>query len=331
MNQRALPTGATASLPAQPQWELRQIVDELRTVRERWREGLLRHQECGAREFPSRQHLRDIVAALCAALFPMRLGPLDLQQESEDFFVGHTLDTTLTNLHEQVRRELSYHARQHGLQQTVPIEQQALAIVQRFARALPRIRAQLDTDVQAAFHGDPAAHSVDEVLLCYPGILAIIHYRLAHSLHVLGAPLVARIIAEVAHSQTGIDIHPGAVIGSSFFIDHGTGVVIGETAIIGERVRIYQAVTLGAKRFPAGSDGVLKKGLARHPIVQDDVVIYAGATILGRVTIGQGSVIGGNVWLTRNVAPHSHVTQAQNHQEVPRETDAVAASYTHQP
>ena len=162
MNQRALPTGPAATLPAQPQWELRQIVDELRTVREHWREGLLRHQECGAREFPSRQHLRDIVAALCAALFPMRLGPLDLQQESEDFFVGHTLDTTLTNLHEQVRRELSYHARQHGLQQTVPIEQQALAIVQRFARALPRIRAQLDTDVQAAFHGDPAAHSVDE-------------------------------------------------------------------------------------------------------------------------------------------------------------------------
>ena len=312
MNQRAIPP---ASLAAQPQWELRQIVDELRAVRAQWREGLASSQECGAREFPSRQHLRDIVDALCAALFPMRLGPLDLQQESEDFFVGHTLDTTLTGLHEQVRRELSYHARQHGLQQTVSIEQQALAIVQRFARALPRIRAQLDTDVAAAFHGDPAAHSVDEVLLCYPGILAIIHYRLAHTLYALGAPLVARIIAEVAHSQTGIDIHPGANIGSSFFIDHGTGVVIGETAIIGERVRIYQAVTLGAKRFPAGFDGVLKKGLARHPIVQDDVVIYAGATILGRVTIGQGSVIGGNVWLTRSVAPGSHVTQAHNQQE----------------
>ncbi|STR18551.1 Serine acetyltransferase [Janthinobacterium lividum] len=213
MNQRAIPP---ASLAAQPQWELRQIVDELRAVREQWREGLASNQECGAREFPSRQHLHDIIKALCAALFPMRLGPLDLQQESEDFFVGHTLDTTLTGLHEQVRRELSYHARQHGLQQTVSIEQQALAIVQRFARALPRIRAQLDTDVAAAFHGDPAAHSVDEVLLCYPGILAIIHYRLAHTLYALGAPLVARIIAEVAHSQTGIDIHPGAIIGSSF-------------------------------------------------------------------------------------------------------------------
>lgn len=144
MNQRALPTVSTElSAPAAtpPQWELHQIVDELRAVRERWRDGLASNQECGARQFPSRQHLRELVGALCAALFPMRLGPLDLQQESEDFFVGHTLDTTLTGLHEQVRRELSYQARQHGLQQTVSVEQQALAIVQRFARALPGIRA----------------------------------------------------------------------------------------------------------------------------------------------------------------------------------------------
>jgi len=344
MNQRALPTELPSELPPEiapaattaplPHWELHHIVDELRAVRERWRENLPRHQECGSRQFPSRQHLRELVASLCAALFPMRLGPLDLQQESEDFFVGHTLDTTLTGLHEQVRRELSYQARQHGLPQTVPIEQQALAIVQRFARALPGIRALLDTDVAAAFHGDPAAHSVDEVLLCYPGVLAITHYRIAHALHALGAPLVARIIAEVAHSQTGIDIHPGAVIGASFFIDHGTGVVIGETAIIGERVRIYQAVTLGAKRFPAGEDGVLKKGLARHPIVQDDVVIYAGATILGRVTIGQGSVIGGNVWLTRNVAPGSHITQAHNQHEagdLPSPAPPVHSVFAHQP
>ena len=328
-----LPTELSAPAAAAPQWELHQIVDELRAVRERWRDGLASDQECGARQFPSRQHLRELVGALCAALFPMRLGPLDLQQESEDFFVGHTLDTTLTGLHEQVRRELAYQARQHGLRQTVPAEQQALAIVQRFARALPGIRARLDTDVAAAFHGDPAAHSVDEVLLCYPGILAIIHYRLAHALHALGAPLVARIIAEVAHSQTGIDIHPGAIIGASFFIDHGTGVVIGETAIIGERVRIYQAVTLGAKRFPVGFDGVLKKGLARHPIVEDDVVIYAGATILGRVTIGQGSVIGGNVWLTRSVAPGSHVTQAHNQQEEVEAAPALSgvSAFAHQP
>ena len=131
----------------------------------------------------------------------------------------------------------------------------------------------------------------------------MLHHRMAHQLYLLGAPLLARIIAELAHSATGIDIHPGAEIGDSFFIDHGTGVVIGETAIIGQRVRLYQAVTLGAKSFPVGENGELVKGIARHPIVEDDVVIYAGATILGRITIGRGSTIGGNVWLTRSVPP----------------------------
>ena len=140
---------------------------------------------------------------------------------------------------------------------------------------------------------------------------AVIHHRVAHALHGLGAPVVARIIAELAHSQTGIDIHPGAQIGAGFFIDHGTGVVIGETAIIGERVRLYQAVTLGAKRFSVDESGSLVKGQPRHPIIEDDVVIYAGATILGRVTIGRGSSIGGNVWLTRSVPPNSNVLQAQ--------------------
>ncbi|MBS0543560.1 MAG: serine acetyltransferase, partial [Proteobacteria bacterium] len=179
-----------------------------------------------------------------------------------------------------------------------------------FARGLPGLRMLLDKDVQAAFDGDPAARSVDEVLLCYPGVLAVIHHRLAHALHRLGAPLVARILSEIAHSETGIDIHPGAEIGSGFFIDHGTGVVIGETAIIGNRVRLYQAVTLGARRFASTNDGGIAKGGARHPIIEDDVVIYAGATVLGRITIGRGSSIGGNVWLTRSVSPGSHVTQA---------------------
>jgi serine O-acetyltransferase len=151
---------------------------------------------------------------------------------------------------------------------------------------------------------------VDEVLLCYPGVLAMIHYRLAHELHTLGLPLLARIVSELAHAATGIDIHPGARIGAGFFIDHGTGVVIGETSVIGERVRVYQAVTLGAKRFPRDASGHLEKGHARHPIVEDDVVIYAGATILGRVTLGRGAVIGGNVWLTESVPPGAYVTQA---------------------
>ena len=161
-----------------------------------------------------------------------------------------------------------------------------------------------------AYQGDPAARSVDEVLLCYPGVLAMIHHRLAHRLYELGLPLLARIVAELAHAQTGIDIHPGAQIDAGFFIDHGTGVVIGETAVIGKRVRLYQAVTLGAKRFPTDTEGNLQKGLPRHPVVEDDVVIYAGATILGRVTLGKGAVIGGNVWITDDVKPGASVTQA---------------------
>ena len=169
--------------------------------------------------------------------------------------------------------------------------------------------------MQAAFDGDPSARSTEEVLLSFPGVKAITHHRIAHALHVLGAPIVARIIASLAHGATGIDIHPGATIGSAFFIDHGTGVVIGETTEIGARVRLYQAVTLGAKRFSVDETGALVKGEPRHPIVEDDVVIYAGATILGRVTIGKGSSIGGNVWLTRSVPPGSTIVQAQARSE----------------
>jgi serine O-acetyltransferase len=178
------------------------------------------------------------------------------------------------------------------------------------------VRRLIDSDIQAAYEGDPAARSADEVLVCYPGINAVLHHRFAHRLYQLGAPLVARMISEIAHSATGIDIHPGASIGESFFIDHGTGVVIGETSIIGARVRLYQAVTLGAKRFAKDEHGMLVKGNARHPIVEDDVVIYAGATILGRITIGHGSTIGGNVWLTYSVPPGSHISQAMFRSEV---------------
>jgi serine O-acetyltransferase len=148
-------------------------------------------------------------------------------------------------------------------------------------------------------------------VFCYPGVAAVIRHRLAHQLYLLGVPMLARIIAEIAHSQTAIDIHPGAEIGESFFIDHGTGVVIGETAVIGRHVRLYQAVTLGAKRFEVDEHGALIKNYARHPILEDDVVIYAGATVLGRITIGRGSAIGGNVWLTHSVPPGSNITQAK--------------------
>ncbi|KJH74921.1 MULTISPECIES: serine O-acetyltransferase EpsC [Pseudomonas] len=291
-------------------WQLQTIVSQLRTARDQWRTQNGRVSgEQGGRELPSRAAMAEILEALCGALFPMRLGPVDLREESEDFYVGHTLDVALNALLAQARLELRYAAR-HSAQADTEVEARTIQIIQDFALALPGLRSLLDTDVLAAYHGDPAARSVDEVLLCYPGILAVIHHRLAHHLYRAGLPLLARISAEIAHSATGIDIHPGAQIGRSFFIDHGTGVVIGETAIIGERVRIYQAVTLGAKRFPADEDGQLQKGHARHPIVEDDVVIYAGATILGRITIGKGSTIGGNVWLTRSVPAGCNLTQA---------------------
>ena len=292
-------------------FHIEQIAASLSEVRSEWREAQKRSREPGGREFPSRDALAQVVEQLKGALFPMRLGPYDLRQESEDFYVAHTLDTALHALLAQIILELKYSAR-HDMQQTDAVQEQALKVTQAFALALPQIRRLLDSDVLAAYRGDPAARSVDEVLLCYPGVLAMIHHRLAHCLYQLGLPLLARIVSELAHSQTGIDIHPGAQIDEGFFIDHGTGVVIGETAVIGKHVRVYQAVTLGAKRFPTDAEGHLQKGLPRHPVVEDDVVIYAGATILGRVTLGKGAVIGGNVWLTHDVPAGGNVTQASS-------------------
>jgi serine O-acetyltransferase len=297
-----------------PHWDLDSLVGDLRLARERWRRTHRRHREIGKRGFPSRKAIEKILSDLRGALFPMRLGPGELSGDGEDQYVRRALDTALTALLTQVRLELGYIARDDE-NDPAKIDDRALSIVREFASSLPDVRTLLDSDVEAAYSGDPAARSVDEVLICYPGLIAIIHHRLAHRLHHLGARLVARIISEIAHSETGIDIHPGAVIGRSFFIDHGTGVVIGETAVIGERVRLYQAVTLGAKSFPTDANGWLQKGHARHPIIEDDVVIYAGATILGRITIGKGSKIGGNVWLTKSVPPGSSVNQATAHQE----------------
>jgi serine O-acetyltransferase len=304
-------------------FDIDRIAGALQSVRQQWRDTQQRALEPGGRDLPSREALGEAVQALKGALFPMRLGPPDIRQESENFYVAHALDAALNGLLAQARLELQYAARREGTH-AEESEARALAAVRAFAQRLPEIRSLLDSDVLAAYQGDPAAGSVDEVLLCYPGILAMIHHRLAHELYRLGLPLLARIVAELAHAQTGIDIHPGARIGSGFFIDHGTGVVIGETSIIGERVRIYQAVTLGAKRFPVNEQGHAQKGLARHPIVEDDVVIYAGATILGRVTIGRGATIGGNVWVTHDVAAGSQVAQA-----VPRSEAGRAASAAH--
>ena len=178
-----------------------------------------------------------------------------------------------------------------------------------FFRKIPELRELLADDVQAAYDGEPAAKSLDEIIFSYPGILAVTTYRIAHELHIQGVPLIPRIMTEYAHGITGIDIHPGAEIGKSFFIDHGTGVVIGETSEIGDQVRLYQGVTLGALSVPKDSTGVSMRGRKRHPTIEDDVTIYAGATILGGETvIGRGSIIGGNVWLVESVPPGTKVT-----------------------
>lgn len=305
---------ATSENPATSEtlWQLESVVQALRNSREMTHK--IRHQG-HIRELPSRKALVEVLDGLSSVLFPTHYGPSGLNDESIDFFVGHTLSATVDLLTEQVRRGLLFVtvAAQDGAAGPGDggLQDRAIGITRDFIAQLPAIRGLLVSDLQAAFHGDPAATSVAEVLLCYPGTIAIIYHRLAHALHLLGSPFLARMIADIAHTLTGIDIHPGAEIGGSFFIDHGTGVVIGETAVIGQRVRLYQAVTLGAKRFPVDTDGNLVKGGARHPVVEDDVVIYAGATVLGRIVIGHGSTIGGNVWLTQSVPPGSNVSQAQ--------------------
>jgi serine O-acetyltransferase len=290
---------------ASSRWRLDSVVAELRMSRE------VTHNIRPKGRFrrpPSREAIAAIVEGLAASLFPAHYGGPELAAESLDYFVGATLNQALARLVEQIRLSLSFASENEPDESELAYRSQTIA--RDFAAALPAIRGLLVNDLRAAFTGDPAAAGFPEILLGYPGMTAILHYRLAHALHRLGAPLLARLVSEIAHSRTGIDIHPAAEIGASFFIDHGTGVVIGATAVIGERVRIYQAVTLGARHFPADENGALVKGAPRHPIIEDDVVIYAGATILGRIVIGRGSTIGGNVWLTHGVAAGSQITQA---------------------
>ena len=261
------------------------------------------------RPLPSRDTLVEMVEALRSVLFPGYFGNAELSEGSVRFHVGATLDGILRTLREQVNRGMCFVC-EHDEPECAECEQQALDATRTFLARLPEVRRLLATDVQAAYEGDPAATCPDETIFCYPGIVAITNHRIAHELQRLGVPLLPRIISEHAHSITGIDIHPGATIGERFFIDHGTGVVIGETCTIGSNVRLYQGVTLGAKSFPLDEHGNPIKGIPRHPIVEDDVVIYSGATILGRITIGRGSTIGGNVWVTQSIAPGSRVTQA---------------------
>jgi serine O-acetyltransferase len=292
--------------------DLARVVADLRDLRARSHQT--RYGGGPLPELPSRTAMTEIIDGLIAALFPRHFGPPGLADDSLDAFVTYALTTALHGLQRQVRLELGLGA-QDGQPRRSDHEEPSLALVNAFAAELPVIRARLEADIRAAYEGDPAATSLDEVMCCYPGVAAIIRHRLAHGLYRLGLPMLARIVSEVAHSLTGIDIHPGALIEESFFIDHGTGVVIGETAVIGRRVRIYQGVTLGARRFEIDDSGALAKNYPRHPILEDDVVVYAGASILGRITVGRGSTIAGSVWLTHDVPPGSTITQAKARSE----------------
>ncbi len=275
----------------------------LKEQREHW----LKQHACKfnsqGRILPSTEHIHQLTEQWIQALYPLILGPDKLSFREIDAFVALILSKTERELIEQIILEQI--ATTGSENRTLATEQ-----AQTFIESLVNVRTLIDTDIEAAYCGDPAAKSHAEILLCYPGVRATIHHRIAHVFYQMGLTLIARIISEKAHSETGIDIHPGAQIDESFFIDHGTGVVIGETCIIGKHVRIYQAVTLGARSFPSDENGNLKKDLPRHPIIEDHVVIYASATILGRITIGHHSVIGGNVWLMKDIAPHSSVKQA---------------------
>ncbi|MFA7332195.1 MAG: DapH/DapD/GlmU-related protein [Candidatus Delongbacteria bacterium] len=248
---------------------------------------------------PSRGEVHELVETLRALLFPGYYGSQPASRLTLLYHSGSLLEEFAGQL--QTLIELCLAFQQHEPPEDNDVGERAGAVVAGVIRLLPQIQRQLYEDVQAAVDGDPACTGADEVICSYPGLLALTHHRLAHALHGLAVPLLPRMISELAHAGTGIDIHPGARVESALFIDHGTGVVIGETCVIGRRVKLYQGVTLGARSFPLDERGRPIKGIPRHPIVEDDVVIYSGATILGRITLGQGAVVGGNVWLTRSV------------------------------
>jgi len=249
--------------------------------------------------------LRDLQNLLLPGFLRQRLHYANIE-----FFVGDMVDSLFVRMSDEIARALR-HEDCSKCDQEMPGRDfvgEAEKIAIAFFRRIPAIRTLLEKDVQAAYDGDPAAKSFAEIVLCYPGFEAITTYRIAHELLLLGVPLIPRIMSEFIHHRSGIDIHPGATIGESFFIDHGTGVVIGETTVIGRNVKIYQGVTLGALSFPKDESGQIIRGRKRHPTIEDDATIYANATILGGETvIGQGSVVGGNVWITESVPPHTKV------------------------
>ncbi|MDR0995529.1 MAG: serine acetyltransferase [Tannerella sp.] len=285
---------------------LTQVVEEL-SDSSSYKE--LFHQHTEGNPLPSAHTLQKIVELSRAILFPGFFGNSRVNRHTVSYHIGVDVESLFDLLSEQVLAGLCF-----GNEGGCSAEQreEAATIATRFIGCLPALRRILATDVEAMYNGDPAAHSHGEVIFCYPAIRAISNYRIAHELLLLGLPLIPRIITEMAHSETGIDIHPGASIGSHFAIDHGTGVVIGETCIIGNNVKLYQGVTLGAKNFPLDADGKPIKGIPRHPILEDDVIVYSNATILGRITIGRGAMVGGNIWVTEDVPAGGRILQSRS-------------------
>jgi serine O-acetyltransferase len=262
---------------------------------------------------PDTKKVKEIITLVRELIFPGFFSKQGSNPVTRKFFIGMQLDKLYQVLREQICNSMVFTAEEaEKVKESGESERRhkATEAVVFFFEQLPEIKRKLYCDVQAMFDNDPAAQSKEEVVVCYPSIQAMLHYRVAHELLLLGAPLLPRIITELAHSATGIDIHPGAKIGERFSIDHGTGVVIGETAIIGNKVHLYKGVTLGAKNFVMDERGC-PINVPRHPIIEDNVVIYSNATVLGRITIGHDSVIGGNVWLTNSVPPHSRIVQSE--------------------
>lgn len=258
---------------------------------------------------PSLTVLGEMMERLRGAIFPGFFGTARVRPDSMRYHLAANLDSIYHMLAQQLVRGLCFGCAGRE-NECSHCERQANEAALAFMERLPRIRRLLAGDARAAYEGDPAAISPGETIFCYPSLTAMFHHRIAHELFRLNVPLIPRIISEMAHSATGIDIHPGADIGEEFFIDHGTGVVIGETSIIGSNCRLYQGVTLGAHSFPKNDDGTLTKGIPRHPILEERVTVYAGATILGRIVIGKGAIIGGNMWITGDIPPGAVISQA---------------------
>ena len=286
-------------------FNLKEITDEL-CKPESYNKVYLRSNDHDI-HMPSIDELKTAVEMLRSVLFPGYYIHSELREETMHYYIGSTLDKCYTILAEQLKRGYCFACEAESV--CTFCEDRAEYAAKELLKKLPYIRHMLSTDAQAAYDGDPAARSIGETIFSYPSIRALTNHRIAHELYKLGVPIVPRLISEMAHSEAGIDIHPGATIDEYFFIDHGTGTVIGETSIIGKNVTIYQGVTLGAKSFPKDENGNPIKDVPRHPIVEDGAIIYAGATILGRVTIGKNAVIGGNVWITRDVNEGEKVNQ----------------------